>query len=177
MAEETENIEEINDTLDTKEQDTNPEETVSEEKNLAHELSLEKEKHLRLFAEFENYKKRTSKERMDLYKTANKEVILALVPVLDDFERGFKEISKSEDKKLVTGVELIQQKLSQILSDKGLKKIEVKQGDDFNTDFHEAITQIPAPTEDLKNKIIDTIETGYTLNEKVIRFVKVVVGN
>ncbi|TDL99165.1 MAG: nucleotide exchange factor GrpE [Flavobacteriaceae bacterium] len=139
-------------------------------------IQIEKDKYLRLFAEFENYKKRTTKERLDLFKTANQEMILAMIPLLDDFERGMGEIQKSQDTELVKGVELIQNKLVGILDSKGLKKQEVKSGDPFDADKHEAITQIPAPTEDLKDKIIDIIETGYTLNDKIIRYAKVVVG-
>lgn len=139
-------------------------------------LLSEKDKYLRLFAEFENYKKRTQKERIDLFKTANKEMVLALLPVLDDFERGMKEIEKSDDTELVTGIQLIQNKLIALLESKGLKRQEVRAGDNFDSEQHEAITQIPAPTEELKEKIIDTVETGYTLNDKIIRYAKVVVG-
>ncbi|MDO6492932.1 MAG: nucleotide exchange factor GrpE [Cellulophaga sp.] len=155
------------------------EETVelSVEEQLQQDLAKEKDKFLRLFAEFENYKKRTSKERMDLFKTAGQEVIVSMLPVMDDFDRAMKEISKSEDKELVTGVELIQNKFTETLKGKGLLEIEVAQGDAFNADVHEAITQIPAPDEKLKGKIIDVIEKGFTLGDKIIRHPKVVVGN
>lgn len=159
-------------------------ETVSENKDtekseleiLKEELQKEKDQYLRLFAEFDNFKKRTSKERFDIFKTANAEVISALIPVLDDFERGMKEIEKSEDNELFKGIQLIQNKLNETLRAKGLKPIEVSAGDEFDTDKHEAITQIPAPTEDLKGKIVDVVETGYALNDKIIRYAKVVIG-
>lgn len=140
------------------------------------QLAKEKDQYLRLFAEFDNFKKRTSRERIDFFKTANKEVVTALLPVLDDFQRAMVQIEKSDDNGLQQGVELIFNKLNEILRTKGLKEIEVKAGDDFNTDLHEAITQIPAPTEDLKGKIVDVVETGYLLNDVVIRYAKVVVG-
>lgn len=114
---------------------------------------------------------------MDLFKTAGQEIIVSMLPVLDDFDRAMKEISKSEDKELVTGVELIQNKFTGALKTKGLQEIEVVQGDAFNADVHEAITQIPAPEEKLKGKIIDVIEKGFTLGDKIIRHPKVVVGN
>jgi molecular chaperone GrpE len=132
---------------------------------------------LRLFAEFENYKKRTSKERIDLFKTANQDVLLAMLPVLDDFDRAIVEISKSEDETLTKGVELIHEKLKNTLVAKGLEQVELKAGDVFNADFAEAITQIPAPSDKLKGKIVDVIEKGYKLGDKIIRFPKVVIGN
>ena len=129
-----------------------------------------------MFAEFENYKKRTSKERLELFKTASKDVMVAMLPILDDFDRAYIEISKTEEKELLKGVELISNKLKTTLQGKGLEQVEVNAGDDFNADFHEAITQIPAPSEDLKGKIIDVVEKGYKLGETVIRFPKVVIG-
>ena len=140
------------------------------------QLAKEKDQYLRLFAEFDNFKKRTSRERIDFFKTANKEVVTALLPVLDDFQRAMVQIEKSDDNGLQQGVELIYNKLNETLRTKGLNVIEVKAGDDFNTDLHEAITQIPAPREDLKGKIVDVVETGYLLNDVVIRYAKVVVG-
>ncbi len=141
------------------------------------ELSIEKEKFLRLFAEFENYKKRTLKERIDLIKTANQEVLLAMLPVLDDFDRAMEQISKSEDENLKLGVNLIQEKFKNTLISKGLEQVILQAGDDFNADFAEAITQIPAPSEELKGKIVDVVEKGYKLGDKIIRFPKVVLGN
>ncbi len=152
-------------------------EELSVEEQLAQDLAKEKDKFLRLFAEFENYKKRTSKERMDLFKTANQEVLLAMLPVLDDFDRATVEINKSDDENLKKGVELIHEKLKSTLVAKGLEQVEVRAGDAFNADFAEAITQIPAPSDKLKGKIVDVIEKGYKLGDKIIRFPKVVIGN
>lgn len=140
------------------------------------DLEKEKDKFLRLFAEFENYKRRTSKERVELFKTAGQEVMQAMLPVLDDFDRAMTEIQKAKDKNLQKGVELISNKLRETLKAKGLKQMEVKTGDAFDADLHEAITQIPAPKDSLKGKIVDVIESGYQLGEKIIRYPKVVVG-
>ena len=156
-------------------------ETKKEEKakEVKQELTVEEkfaelnDKHLRLFAEFENFKKRTAKERMDLYKTAGESVLTALLPVLDDFERSIKANQKQEDE----GVVLIYNKLKSILETKGLKAMEDPIGQELNTDYHEAITNIPAPSDEMKGKIIDVVEIGYFLNEKVIRYAKVVVAN
>ncbi|PXY42479.1 nucleotide exchange factor GrpE [Flavobacterium cheongpyeongense] len=152
-------------------------EELSVEEQLSQDLAKEKDKFLRLFAEFENYKKRTSKERIDLFKTANQEVLLAMLPVLDDFDRATVEINKSDDENLKKGVELIHEKLKSTLVAKGLEQVEVRTGDAFNADFAEAITQIPAPSDELKGKIVDVIEKGYKLGDKIIRFPKVVIGN
>ncbi|MEM8847132.1 MAG: nucleotide exchange factor GrpE [Bacteroidota bacterium] len=150
---------------------------LSAEEKLREELAKEKDKFLRLFAEFENFKKRTSKERMELYKTAGQEVIVALLPVMDDFDRALKELSKSEDKEMYKGVELIGAKFKETLKNKGLEQIEVGEGDAFDAEVHEAITQIPAPNKKMKGKIIDVIEKGFKLGERIIRHPKVVVGN
>lgn len=147
------------------------------EEKLQDQLAEEKDKFMRLFAEFENYKKRTSKERMDLFKTASQDVMVALLPVLDDFERALLHIEEDKEaEELRKGVLLIYNKLVNTLEQKGLSKIEVSKGDDFNADDHEAVTQIPAPSEDLKGKIIDVVERGYKLGDRVIRFPKVVIG-
>ncbi len=153
-----------------------PEVELLKEEQLAKDLATEKDKFLRLFAEFENYKKRTSKERMELFKTANTDVMMSMLPVLDDFDRAWIEISKSNDENLKTGVELISNKLKTTLESKGLSLLDVRKGDAFNADFHEAITQIPAPSDDMKGKIIDVIEKGYKLGDKIIRYPKVVIG-
>lgn len=150
---------------------------VSEEDKLRGELAKEKDKFLRLFAEFENFKKRTSKERMDLFKTAGQEVMVSLLPVLDDFDRALKELSKSEDKEMFKGVELINNKFKETLKNKGLEQIEVSEGDTFDAEVHDAITQIPAPNKKLKGKIIDVVEKGFKLGDRIIRHPKVVVGN
>ena len=152
-------------------------ETLSVEEQLQEDLAKEKDKFMRLFAEFENYKKRTAKERIDLFKTASEDVMVAMLPVLDDFERALLHIEDDKEaEELRKGVLLIYNKLLSTLEKKGLSKIEISQGDTFNADDHEAITQIPAPSEDLKGKIIDVIEKGYKLGDKVIRFPKVVIG-
>ncbi|MCF4102079.1 nucleotide exchange factor GrpE [Gillisia sp. M10.2A] len=148
----------------------------SETEILKSDLEKEKDKFLRLFAEFENYKRRTSKERIELFKTANQEVMTAMLPVLDDFDRALNEINKAKDKNLLKGVELIHNKFKEALKSKGLEAMEVKQGDAFDADIHEAITQIPAPSDKLKGKIVDVVENGYKLGEKIIRYPKVVTG-
>ncbi len=150
---------------------------LSVEEQLQEQLAQEKDKFLRLFAEFENYKKRTTKERIELFKTAGQEVLQAMLPVLDDFDRAWNQISTSQDEALVKGVELIHEKLKSTLTSKGLELVDIKAGDEFNADYAEAITQIPAPSEDLKGKIVDVIEKGYKLGDKIIRFPKVVIGN
>src|SRR5690554_6475101 len=149
---------------------------LSAEEQLKEELAKEKDKFLRLFAEFENYKKRTTKERIELFKTANQDVLQSMLPILDDFDRALAEIAKSEEKVLVEGVQLIHSKLKDTLASKGLELVDVKTGDAFDADFAEAITQIPAPTDDLKGKIVDVVEKGYKLGDKIIRYPKVVTG-
>jgi molecular chaperone GrpE len=152
-------------------------EIVKEELTSEEIIQAEKDKFLRLFAEFENYKKRTSKERIELFKTAGQELMTSLLPVVDDFERALAHIEEdTEAEEVRKGVLLIYQKLYNTLEQKGLSKIETKQGDVFNAEFHEAITQIPAPTEDLKGKIIDCVESGYQLGTKIIRYPKVIIG-
>ena len=168
-----ENVQESDNTVEQPQEETAGK---SELEIVKEQLAKEKDQYLRLFAEFDNFKKRTSRERIDIFKTANKEVITSLLPVLDDFGRAINQIEKSGDDNLLQGVELINNKLVETLRAKGLKEMEVKPGDDFNTDLHEAITQIPAPTEDLKGKIVDVVETGYLLNDVVVRYAKVGVG-
>ena len=138
-------------------------------------LETEKEKYLRLFAEFENYKKRTSKERIELFKTAGQEVISSMLPIVDDFNRALKEAEKQENSADFVGFRLISNKLNETLKSKGLVAIEVNAGDAFDAEKHEAITQIPAG-EDQSGKIVDVTEQGYQLGEKIIRYPKVVVG-
>jgi len=140
------------------------------------ELAEIKDKYLRLAAEFENYKRRTSKERIDLFKTANQELMTVLLPVLDDFERARNATAATEDANAVRdAIEIIQSKLNKTLQQKGLTLMEA-QGGDFDAELHEAITQIPAPSDDLKGKIVDVVEQGYYLGDKVIRHAKVVLG-
>jgi molecular chaperone GrpE len=166
------NQEEIN--LQT---ETPTEENVTETPTAEELLAEEKDRYIRLYAEFENYKKRTSKEKMEFFTYANQEMMVSMLGVLDDFERALKEIAKNGNEADLQGVELIYNKFKNKLTEKGLKIMEVRAGDTFNVDYHEAITQIPSPSEDLKGKIVDVIETGYTLGDKVIRFAKVVTGN
>lgn len=134
------------------------------------------DKYLRLYAEFDNYRKRTTNERIELIRTANQEVLVALLPVLDDFERATKSFETATDVNPVKeGVTLVHHKFKSILTSKGLKLME-SQGLPFNPDLHEAITNIPAPSDDMKGKVLDVVEQGYYLGEKVIRYAKVVVG-
>ena len=138
-------------------------------------LNQEKDKYLRLFAEFENFKKRTARERIELFKTAGQEVIVAILPILDDFERAIGQ-TPEEDKKHIEGFVLIKNKMADVLKSNGLKATETKVGDTFNAENHEAITLIPAADASHKGKIIDVTEKGYQLGDKIIRFPKVVVG-
>ena len=152
-------------------------EEISVEEKLQNELVGEKDKFLRLFAEFENYKKRTSKERVELFKTASQDVMVAMLPVLDDFERALSHIEEDKEaEELRKGVMLIYQKLLTTLEQKGLTVVKVEKGDVFDAEDHQAVTQVPAPNDDMKGKIIDIIEKGYKLGEKIIRYPKVVVG-
>ncbi|AZA54144.1 nucleotide exchange factor GrpE [Chryseobacterium sp. G0201] len=172
------NEENINTQQDTNTQnETVAEENVTNTPTPEELLAEEKNRYIRLYAEFENYKKRTSKEKMEFFQYANQDMMVSMLGVLDDFERALKEIAKNGNEADLQGVELIYQKLKNKLTEKGLKVMEVRAGDTFNVDLHEAITQIPSPSEDLKGKIVDVIETGYMLGEKVIRFAKVVTGN
>jgi molecular chaperone GrpE len=133
-------------------------------------------KYMRLSAEFDNYRKRTLKEKTELTKTANGDLLKDILPVIDDFDRGRDNINNSDNiEGLKEGVELIYNKFSEFLRQNGVKEIEAK-GEEFDIDFHEALTKIPAPSEDLKGKVVDVIEKGYTLSDKVIRYAKVVVG-
>lgn len=147
-----------------------------EELSFDDQLKAEKDKFLRLFAEFENYKRRTAKERLELFSTASEEVMVSLLPVLDDFDRASVEIEKDKENETLKGILLIKNKLYDSLKSKGLAVVEVDKGDDFNADNHEAVTQIPAPSKNMQGKIIDIIEKGYRLGEKVIRYPKVVIG-
>ncbi|WEK18324.1 MAG: nucleotide exchange factor GrpE [Candidatus Pedobacter colombiensis] len=155
--------------------ETAPEPTAEEK--LQQENAALNDKYLRLFAEFDNYKRRTQKERVELLQTAGKDVIVSLLPLLDDFDRANKAMENATDiASIREGVNLVHTKLKSTLAQKGLKEIE-SIDTPFDTDYHEAITKIPAPTEEMKGKVIDELEKGYTLNDKVIRFAKVVVGS
>jgi molecular chaperone GrpE len=160
-------------------EETNTEATaeVSVEEKLRQENASLNDKYLRLFAEFDNYKRRTQKERVELLQTAGKDVIVSLLTILDDFDRANKAAETAvEVGPIKEGVQLVHNKLISLLSQKGLKVME-SINTPFDTDLHEAITKVPAPSEELKGKVIDELEKGYTLNDKVIRFAKVVVGS
>ena len=153
------------------------EKSEKEEPTTEELIQVEKDKYLRLFAEFENYKKRTTKERIELFKTASQEVMTSLLPILDDFERALTHIDDDKEaEELRKGVLLIYQKMIKTLEQKGLTLIEVKEGDTFDAEIHDAITQIPAPSKKLKGKVIDCVEKGYKLGDKIIRHPKVVIG-
>lgn len=161
------------------EETTQEEQQPSEENRIAEleeQLASEKDQRLRLFAEFDNFRKRTAKERIEFSKVASKDVLKDFLPVLDDINRAHVNIDASDNLEAVKeGVDLILDKLWKVLSAKGLAEMKVK-GEAFNPDLHEAITEIPAPSEDMKGKIVDVVEQGYTLNEVIIRYPKVVVG-
>ncbi len=142
------------------------------------EIAELKEKYLRIYSEFDNYRRRTAKEKLELISTANEDLMIELLPVIDDFERALKamEENHTECNSIKEGILLIFNKLKKVTEKKGLKLMESKPGDSFDTEIHEAISQIPAPDEKFKGKIVDTIERGYYLNDKVIRFAKVVIG-
>jgi len=144
-------------------------------------LKQEKEalndKYLRLYSEFDNFRKRTQKEKLELYKTAGEDVIISILPVIDDLERALKSIDETENiKDVKKGFTLILQKIQNSLTQKGVKSIESPVGKEFDLNIHEAISKVPAPTKKLKGKIIEEVEKGYLLNEKVIRYTKVVIG-
>lgn len=162
-------------TENTQETETTAVESESVEETLNAKIAEEKDKYLRLFAEFENYKRRTSKERLELFKTANEEVMSAMLPILDDFSRALSELEKQGESDHLTGVRLISTKLIDTLAAKGLEEVVIQNGDVFNADLSEAITQIPAGDE-LKGKVVDVVEKGYKLGDKIIRFPKVVIG-
>jgi molecular chaperone GrpE len=144
---------------------------------LKNEIGELKDKYIRLYSEFENFRRRTSKEKIDMMKAANEETIISLLPVVDDFERAQKAFSDAPGNDAIKeGISLIQNKLYKTLESKGLKPMN-DLGKEFNSDLHEAITQQPAPSEDLKGKIIEVLEKGYYLNDKVIRHAKVVIGS
>ena len=144
---------------------------------LNQQVNDEKDKFLRLFAEFENYRKRTSKERLELFKTASQELMVALLPISDDMDRALLEFKKSNNNDLIQGFELIYTKFNEILKSKGLNELKVKKGDKFDPESHEAITQIKAEKEKNKGKIVDVIEKGFLQGDKIIRYPKVIVAN
>ncbi len=141
------------------------------------EIKALNDKFLRLYSEFDNFRRRTQKEKLDLYKTAGEDIFKSLIPIMDDFERAKKSMEETEDyHSLKEGVDLIFSKFLNVFKSNGLEPMESAVGKDFDSDLHEAVTQIPAPEEKLKGKVVDEIEKGYVLKEKVIRYAKVVVG-
>ncbi len=171
-----ESEEHLNDVMDEAEALSTESETSPEEL-LKQELGLANDRYLRLYAEFDNFRRRTAKEREDARKAEGKDVIVALLPVLDDFDRAIRSMENSTDVTAVKeGVALIQNKLKNVLAQKGLKEMQ-SIGAAFDPEIHEAITNIPAPSDDLKGKVVDEMEKGYYLNDKVARFAKVIVGS
>ncbi|HZV70058.1 MAG TPA: nucleotide exchange factor GrpE [Saprospiraceae bacterium] len=156
-------------------QDSNEESSEGNIAALNATIGEMKEKNLRLLAEFENYKKRTVRERLELLSSASKDLILSLLPVLDDFERAIKHANESADETISEGIRLVYNRLNNILQSEGLKAMEGK-GETFDPELHEAIAEVPAPDESLQGKVLDVIEKGYMLNDKIIRHAKVVVG-
>ena len=179
QMEETQNAPapETNDTENQPEAETKVEtEAIDPVTQLENQLAELKDQYLRKVAEFDNYRKRTLKEKTELILNGGEKVITSILPILDDFERAEDNIHKATDlDALKEGVELIFQKLLKVLEAQGLKKIETHEAD-FNTDFHEAIAMVPAANEEQKGKVVDCVQTGYTLNDKVIRHAKVAIG-
>ncbi len=171
-------VEDKTEEVKEEQKETKAEEKVEQktEKSDAEKLAEMNDKYLRLAAEYDNYRKRTLKERMELTKTAGEDILVNILPVIDDFERGLDHMDEAKDVAAVKeGVQLIYNKFKEFLNQRGVKEIEAKE-QEFDTDLHEAITKIPAPNEELKGKVVDVIEKGYCLGEKVIRFSKVVIG-
>ncbi len=158
-----------------KKEDRKADELKQQVAELTDKLAAEKDSYIRLMAEFETFRRRSSEDRLNLIASASAKTIEGLLPVLDDCERAMEILSKSSDDAAKEGTALIYNKLMDYLKTQGLARIEAK-GEVFNTDFHEAVTQFPAPSEDLKGKVIDVVQTGYTLGDKVLRYAKVVVG-
>lgn len=158
-----------------KKEDKKSEELKKQLDELSDKLAKEKDDYMRLMAEFETFRRRSSEERLNLIASAAADTIKGLLPVLDDCERAMAMLEQSSDEAAKEGTALIFNKLTEYLKTRGLERIEAK-GETFNTDFHEAVTQFPAPSEELKGKVIDVVLTGYTLNGKILRYAKVVVG-
>lgn len=154
-----------------------PDEVTAEVNTIESELADIRDKYTRLYAEFDNFRRRTSKERIELIGQASKDTLVSLLPTLDDFERAMASMEKAQDIEAVKeGVALVYNKFLKTLEQKGLKPMDA-QGQPFDAELHEAITQIPAPSEDLKGKVVDVVEKGYYLQDKPIRYAKVVIGN
>jgi molecular chaperone GrpE len=174
ISENNETAENITDSQQAQTQTESPQ--VAELEKLQGELAEQKDKFIRLYSEFENFRRRTAKEKLDLIQSAGEQLIKMLLPVIDDFDRAEKTF-KDQDIKELEGFFLIHNKFRKILDQSGVKLMEIKPGAEFNADLHEAITQIPTSDETLKGKVVDVVEPGYLLNDKVIRFAKVVVGS
>jgi molecular chaperone GrpE len=172
VGSEKNSTDEIKQSSETSVEGEEPEATVK----LKEELESAKDKYIRLYSEFENFRKRTAKEKLELIQSANEQLIKTLLPVADDFERAENSLRDRNDTDLA-GYFLIHSKLKKVLEVYGVKAMDTAQGSEFNPDLHEGITQIPAPVPELKGKIIEVVEKGYVLNDKVIRYAKVVVGN
>ncbi|ELR70959.1 Heat shock protein GrpE [Fulvivirga imtechensis AK7] len=182
MGDTPDNLDEIKEGVESKSEQNDQAEASETEKKLLRledELAESKDKYLRLYSEFENFRRRTAKEKLEMVQTANEDLMQALIPIIDDFERAEKsfEDEKTDLEAAKEGVQLIYNKFKKVLEQKGLKAMEGKEGMDFDPEFHEAITQIPAPKKNLKGKVVDVVEKGYMLKEKVIRYAKVVIGN
>jgi molecular chaperone GrpE len=179
MAEMKQNEDILSDSNETAENTSDQAQAPAQDESLEKlqaELGEQKEKFIRLYSEFENFRRRTGKEKLDLIQSANEQLIKNLLPVIDDFDRAEKSYRDKNEKEL-EGFFLIHNKFKKILEQAGVRLMDLKVGSDFDADYHEAITQIPAPDEKLKGKVVDVIESGYLLNDKVIRFAKVVVGS
>jgi len=168
---------ELKDTAESSEDQEGQQSELSDEERLKLEVEATNDKYLRLYSEFENFRRRTQKEKLELYKTAGEDIFKSLLPVMDDFERAKKSTDDGGDlESLKQGVDLIYNKLLQVFRANGAEPMESAVGKEFDSEIHEAITQIPAPSKKEKGKVMDEIEKGYMLKDKVIRYAKVVVG-
>ena len=173
---EVESTEEADNSAEEQSEGSEAEDNVQEDLEVA--LTEQKDKYLRLYSEFENYRRRTAREKLEMIKTANEDLVKDMLSVLDDFDRADDAFEKNpgDVKALKEGLDLIAGKFRKVLEQKGVKEMDSKQGTAFDPEVHEAITQIPAPSKKLKGKIVDTVEKGYYLDEKVVRYAKVVIG-
>ena len=172
----TQTAETINGGVTDETEQTTPSGEAEQTEPVGAELAVLKDKYLRLYADFENFRRRTAKEKLDLIANANENLLVALLPVVDDFERAMPSLANAKDvSAALEGIQLIYSKLTKTLEAKGLKPMTSK-GEVFNADLHESVTQFPAPTDNMKGKVIDEIERGYLLNDKVIRYAKVIIG-
>jgi molecular chaperone GrpE len=172
-----EQVEEVDNSTEESEEEAAEEVELSPEEKTKAELAEAKDKYLRLYSEFDNFRRRTAKEKLDMLQTAGERIMVALLPVIDDFNRAEKSLESDDAEAIAEGIKLIADKFNKTLTGEGLKKMDTEPGTDFDTELHDAVTQIPAPSKKLKGKIVDTIENGYYLGEKVIRHAKVVIGS